>query len=228
MVETAVLQAEKREETGTGAARRLRARGRVPAVLYGHGRQPLHLHLDSHEVNVLLAHHVGETMVVELRVKGDNTPVRALIKEIQHDPLTDRVIHLDLQEVRKDERVRVTVPIELVGEAAGVKEQGGVLEQLLHEVEFECLPDDVVEFVEADVSGLEVGDHLTVADLPLPADRYRIIGDREAVVATVVPPRVAEAEAEAVPAEEAAPAAEPEVISEKKAEKRAAGEQETE
>ena len=220
MAETQLLKAEVRRKTGTGEARRLRSRGRVPAVLYGHGVEPRHIHLDGHELEVMLSHHVGEVMVVQLQI-GDEKPVKALIKEVQHDPLTDRPIHVDLLAVKVGERVRVRVPIELAGEPAGVREQGGVLEQLQHEVEFECLPDDVLEFVRVDVSALKVDEHITLGDLPLPADRYRIVGDLSAVVATVVPPRVAE---EIAAEEEAAAAEEPEVISEKKAEERSAEE----
>ncbi|HIE11424.1 MAG TPA: 50S ribosomal protein L25 [Kiritimatiellae bacterium] len=220
MAEVELLKAEVRPQTGTGEARRLRSRGRVPAVLYGHGVAPRHIHLDGHQLEVMLSHHVGEVMMVQMQI-GDEKPVTVLIKEVQHDPLTDRPIHVDLLVVKSGERVKIKVPVELAGEPVGVREQGGVLEQLQHEVEIECLPEDVLEFVRVDVSGLGVDEHITLGDLPLPSDRYRIMGDRSAALATVVPPRVTE---EVAAEGEAAVPEEPEVISEKKAEERSAEE----
>jgi large subunit ribosomal protein L25 len=212
------LAAENRADTGKGAARRLRAAGRVPAVLYGHGTKPRSLSVDAREFGHALRTDAGTNVLLELAV--GRTRHLALAKEIQRHPVRGTFTHVDFIVVRRGEKVQVTVPVHLVGEAPGVRE-GGIADQDLYQVHVEAEVTAVPDAVEADVSGLGIGDVLRVGELKAP-EGATILEDPEASVVSVVPPvvepepeEVEEAEAEAaegeVPAAEAegeAPAAE--------------------
>jgi len=215
MVEQITIKARVREQTGPSAARRLRRSGRVPAVIYRAGKKARLLDLDAHELENILHHHTGENFVMDVDIGG--RPRKALLKEVQHDVVTGRPLHVDFYEVSMKERVHVTVALELSGEPLGVTQQGGVLEQLLHEVEVECLPGDIPESFSVDVSGLKIGQHITVGDLPIDTDKYGLITGADVVLAAVAAPRVQE-EVEAAAEEAEAGVTEPEVISEKKGE----------
>jgi len=201
--------AETRRETGSNAARRLRAAGWLPAVLYGGGQEAQALRLNQHDFALLLQHHAGENLMVELEVDGGPSR-KVLLRDVQHDPVTGGVLHADLVAVSMTETMRVQIPVVLVGEPVGVKEAEGVLEHLLRELEVECLPGDLVESVEVDVSGLNINESIQVGQLETDA-KLTVLSPPDVVVATVVPPRVEE---EAAPAEAAEEGAEPEVIGE--------------
>lgn len=212
------LQGERRTEVGKGVARKLRRAGRIPAVYYGRGEEPIPLAVGLKDLQDVIERAEGSNVIVELRVDGDGVADRkALIREIQRDPVGGRILHLDLQHISLTERIVVEVPVVLVGTAVGVKDGGGILEHLLREVEVECLPTDIPAKLEVDVSALQIGDSLHVSDLR--ADRVEIRTEADRTIATVVPPTVLE---EAKPAEEVA-AEEPELVKEKKEEAPEAG-----
>ncbi|HEV8425740.1 MAG TPA: 50S ribosomal protein L25/general stress protein Ctc [Actinomycetes bacterium] len=186
------LAAENRSDAGKGPARRLRASGRVPAVLYGHGANPQHLSVDARQFGQALRTDAGVNVLMELDVGGDRH--LALAKEIQRHPVKGNLIHVDFIQVRRGEKVHVSVPVHLVGEAPGVRE-GGIADQDLYQVNVEAEVTNVPEAVDVDVSGLNIGDVLRVADLKAPGGAV-ILDDPEASVVSVVAPAV-EAEPEA-------------------------------
>lgn len=188
------LAAENRSEAGKGAARRLRASGRVPAVLYGHGTKPQHLSVDARQLGQALRTDAGANVLISLEVGRDKH--LALAKEIQRHPVRGDFIHVDFLQVRRGEKVHVQVSVRLVGEAPGVRE-GGIADQDLYQLNVEAEVTAVPEAIEADVSGLAIGDVLRVADLKAPGGAV-ILDDPEAVVVSVAAPTV---EAEPEPAE---------------------------
>ena len=188
------LAAENRSEAGKGAARRLRASGRVPAVLYGHGTKPQHLSVDARQFGQALRTDAGVNVLISLEVGRDQH--LALAKEIQRHPVKGTFIHVDFIQVRRGEKVHVQVPVHLVGEAPGARE-GGIVDQDLYQLNVEAEVTAVPEAVEADVSGLGIGDVLRVADLKAPSGAV-ILDAPEAVVVSVAAPTVA---AEPEPAE---------------------------
>ena len=191
------LAAENRSEAGKGAARRLRASGRVPAVLYGHGAKPEHLSVDARQFGQALRTDAGVNVLISLEVGRDQH--LALAKEIQRHPVKGTLIHVDFIQVRRGEKVHVQVPVHLVGEAPGARE-GGIVDQDLYQVNVEAEVTNVPEEVRADVSSLDVGDVLRVADLKAPEGAV-ILDDSEASVVSVVAPTV-EPEPEVEEAEE--------------------------
>jgi large subunit ribosomal protein L25 len=197
------LKAERREESGKGAARKLRAAGRVPAVLYGHGVGPMAVSVDAKDLFHVLHGSAGTNVLVDLQVDGAQH--LSLPREIQRDHVRGRYVHVDFLAVRRDETVTVSVPVRVVGESPGVK-AGGVIEHHLWELQVECLPGDVPDGIEADVSNLQVGDSLRVADL-LPSQGVSVLTPLEESVVAVVIPQVRvveEVEAAAEEGEEAA------------------------
>ena len=197
------LKAEKREESGKGAARKLRAAGRVPAVLYGHGVGPMAVSVDARDLFHVLHGSAGTNVLVDLQVDGAQH--LSLPREIQRDHVRGRYLHVDFLAVRRDETVTVSVPVRVVGESPGVK-AGGVIEHHLWDLQVECLPGDVPDGIEADVSKLQVGDSLRVADLLPPQGVSVLTPLEESVVAVVIPQVrvVEEVEAVAEEGEEAA------------------------
>jgi large subunit ribosomal protein L25 len=191
------LAAENRSDAGKGAARRLRASGRVPAVLYGHGTKPQHLSVDARQFGQALRTDAGVNVLISLEV--GRSQHLALAKEIQRHPVKGHLIHVDFIQVRRGEKVHVQVPVHLIGEAPGVRE-GGIADQDLYQLNVEAEVTAVPEAIEADVSGLAIGDVLRVGDLK-PPEGAVILDDPEAPVVSVVAPTV-EAEPEAEEAEE--------------------------
>ena len=207
MAEITVLKAEKREETGSAAARRLRRGGSIPAELYN-AQGNTSVQLNAHDFTLMLKRH-GEHQIMALEVDGKSAG-HVLVKAVQHDPVHGNIIHADFVTVSMDKPVVVNLPVELVGEAAGVK-AGGILEQQLSELEVECLPGDMVDSIPVDVSSLEVGGHLCVSDLHVPAG-LTVLADSDIVVASVALPGAEKSEAgeEGEEAEAGAPEAEAE------------------
>lgn len=208
------LSAQARQETGSGAMNRLRKQGLVPGVIYGPEKEPIHVQFSEHDFSQFLRHHTSENVMLDVEVENADTH-KVLIREVQHHPLTGRPIHADFYELSMTRTVNVDIPIELVGEPAGVTQQGGVLEQLLRTVEVECLPGDIVEQFELDVSALEIGDRLAIKDLPIDRQKYEILVDDEVAVAAVAAPRIEEEVVTEEAAEALAEGAEPERIGEK-------------
>jgi large subunit ribosomal protein L25 len=193
MADEIKLEAQARTVAGSGAAGRLRRDGWLPGVLNTIKGASHAIQLQTHAFEVMLQHHASENLIVDLSVDGKK-PLKALLKDVQHDPLSGDCLHLDFLEISMTEKMQANIPIELVGESHGVIE-GGVLEHILREVEVECLPTDLVEALNMDVSGLGIGDSLSVADLQAPPG-IEILTDGSIAVAAVAAPRVAE-EAEA-------------------------------
>jgi large subunit ribosomal protein L25 len=195
-----VLHVTIRDGLGTRRSRQLRQQGRVPAVMYGHGKENVNLAVQASEIEAALRH--GAQLV---DVQGDVTQ-SALIKDIQWDTFGNEVLHIDLARVSVDEAVDVTVGVELVGEAPGIKE-GGVVEHVLHEVEIRCPAGAIPDRFEVKINELHLGQTITAAELQLP-DQAELLTDPDSLIATCSEPVAAPAEEEAVAGE----AAEPEVI----------------
>ncbi|MDX2079213.1 MAG: 50S ribosomal protein L25 [Terrimicrobiaceae bacterium] len=211
------LAARPRSESGRNAVKQVRARGGVPAVIYGTGVEPANLEVSRREIEGLLAHAVGENILVELEIdeNGKKTNRLSLIQEVQHHPLRGEVLHVDFHAVSATEEIEAEIVVETVGEADGVKNFGGLLEQALRSVTIKCLPQNLPQVLHVDVTALKVGDSIHVRDLVLPTG-VTVTDDPDLTVVTVAEPNVAEVEA-STPA-----AAGPEVLKEKKPEAGAA------
>ena len=196
------LKAELREGAGKGFARRIRMAGRVPAVVYGHGSDPLHVSVDSKELFHLLHTEAGMNVLIDLRVDGDH--FLAMPREIQRDHLRGRFLHVDFLRIARDEKISVEVPIHLVGESHGVKE-GGVIEHHLWTLHMECFPQDVPGSIEADISRLGIGDSLRVEDLRIDP-KLTVLTPTDETVVSVVTPQVLLVEGEVEEAVEGAEA----------------------
>lgn len=209
------LTVTPRTAQGTRPARRLRAGGIVPGVVYGKRTKPITIAVNARELTRLLHSKAGEHALVSLRIDGADAAERpALVKAVQHDPVDGHVVHVDFHMIDLTEQIRVKVPVVLKGEPVGVKQEGGVLEHFLRDIEVSCLPADIPEGVEFDVSALSIGDTVHVRDLAAPK-QLKIVSDPDGVIASVQQPKVE------APAEEAAAVTEPEVIREKKPEEAA-------
>jgi large subunit ribosomal protein L25 len=213
------LSGQLRERLGKGGARTARRDGKIPAVLYGHGEQPLSVSIGARDFDLALRGHKGGNPIVNLSV--DAKEFTALIRDVQYDPVTHGILHLDFQHISLTETIEVEVPVHLTGVPVGVKDGGGILETILREVEVRCLPTAIPSSIDADVSALNIGDSVHVRDLSVP--NVTILTDPDATVATVVPPTVMEEKpAEEVAAETAT--AEPEVIAKGKKDEEGAAE----
>ena len=191
------LKAQRRNEVGKQAAKRLRKAGRLPAVFYGPGEAPSPIAVDAHEVEGIL-HTAGRNAVISLTLDGEEIGDRiTVMKEIQHHPLNDRVLHVDFQHVALTQKIMRQVPVVGVGTPVGVRSEGGVLQHALHGVEVECLPAEIPDQIEVDVSALSINGSIHVQDLLKIDDR--IVTDPDRLVFLVVPPTVTK---EAVPGEE--------------------------
>jgi len=190
------LQATKRTESGKGAARRSRAAGRVPAVLYGRGMDPVSLDVDRREFVTALKTDAGINVLLDIEFDGTNT--LAFTRELQRDPVRGTLLHADFVKVDRTQAIEIEVPVHLVGEAPGTKE-GGALEHPLFSVHVRTLPGSVPEAIDADVSALNIGDTLRVSNLRAP-EGVEILNDPDAVVASIAAP-ISEEELEAMEAE---------------------------
>jgi len=200
------LRGTRREQLGKGGARKARAAGLIPGVVYGHGEPPVPVAIETREFQNALRHHKGGNAIVNLAVSGGE--YTALIRDVQYDPLSREILHLDFHHISLTETVEVRVTVHLNGLPLGVKDGGGILEHITREIEIRCLPTAIPSALEADVSALNIGDSIHVRDLVVPD--VTILTDLDTTVATVVPPTVMEEK----PVEEAAATAtaEPEVI----------------
>ena len=215
-----VLQVHEREVSTKNANRRLRTTGQVPAVVYGGGQDPVPIRVDERKVEEILKSGAGENTVFLLQLHGTDKQRHAMIKELQTDSITGEMIHIDFQRIVMDQKVRVMVPIELHGESTGVKNEGGLVDFVTREIEVECLPGEIPEHFEIDLSPLHIGQHLEAGDLELPQG-VELLTEPERVLVSVSLRKKVEIEEELEEEEEMlieAEAEEPEVISRGKAE----------
>jgi len=211
------LNAFPRTLSRRGGVKKLRATGRIPAIIYGRQAKAQSLEVITKEMGDLIHHSLSENVLVDLAVKDDARPKRlALVQEVQHHPLSGEVLHVDLHEVAENEKVTINVPLETVGEAAGVKTGGGVLEHVLFKIKVRALPKDLPEQIVVDVTSLELGKSIHLGDIKAPAG-VEIIGDKKVSVISVALPKTEAEEATVVEGEPAA-AGDVEMIKEKKEE----------
>ena len=208
---TVSFNATARDQVGKGAARTLRSKGEIPAVIYGHGREPQPLSLDARELDKMLGHIQAESTVIEVTVGG--ATAKTLIREIQRHPIRRQILHVDFQALVAGEKVTVSIPISLTGVPEGVRLGGGVLDQTLRELEIEVDPSSIPDHIEYDVTNMVIGDSVHVSDLHVP-EGIQVLDDAETSVAVLAAPRAVIEEAAVVePVEGAAGVApEPEVI----------------
>ncbi|MGC2163564.1 MAG: 50S ribosomal protein L25 [Silvibacterium sp.] len=218
-----VVAATPREgKFNKNAARRVRAKGRIPAVVYGAAEPSVAIEVDPKQILKILHSDTGHNSIFDLEINKVNASggakAKAMIVDWQYEPIKGSLLHIDLKRIAMDKAIRVEVPIQLIGIANGVKNQGGILDQVLREIEIECLPGDIPGHIDADVTNLSFGDVLRVADLPH-SDKLKFLTDEDATVAhvTAIKEEVAPA-ADAVAADAAATPAEPEVAKKGKTE----------
>ena len=209
---TTMLKAQKREGTGKGVARKLRQEGRVPAVVYGRELGTMHLSLDIHEAENLFYSISTENTIVGLKVEGVGEPFQTLVREIQSHPFKSSLIHVDFLRIQAGVAVDVEVPLRLIGDPVGVKNSGGVLEQVMNELPVKCIPSKIPELIEVDVSELDINDSLHVYDLELDEDITITVDEGRTICAVAIPKVVEEAVVEEdellegeIPDEEALP-----------------------
>lgn len=214
---TAQLKATTRDGNGTGVARKLRAAGQVPGIIYGHGRSPLALSINQREVERLLAQIAAGSTVIELDVDGKTS--RTLIREIQRHPVRRQLLHIDFQELVAGEKVTVNVPLRFTGVPDGVRNAGGILEETMHRLHIRCDPALIPDRIDVDVTSLTIGHSFHVRDVKLP-EGVLVLDDHNATICVVTAPKaeVEETPAAAAEGEAAAAPAEPELIRKPKAE----------
>ncbi|MEK6714882.1 MAG: 50S ribosomal protein L25 [Candidatus Omnitrophota bacterium] len=213
-----VLNVDIREDIGTGKSKALRKAGFIPCIVYG-GKKSQALKILRSEWLKFIHAHKGENVIIDLKITGDEKPSKGntvMIKDIQYDPVSEEMLHIDFNRISLTEAITVKVPVEAKGEAIGIKLDGGILEHILWELELECLPKDVPKSIEIDVSNLKIGDAIHVKDIKF-SDKIKVKHDLDAIVLSVAAPSKEEvASAEAALGAEIA--TEPEVIKEKKKE----------
>ena len=217
MAKQVKLKAEPRPAVGRSAVRKLKARGFIPAVIYGGNDKPQPLQVSARDINAMMSQASGENVLVELEIGGDAQSRTALVQEIQHSPVGGEIRHVDFHAVSMDQMIQAEVPLEPVGTPVGVKTFGGLLEQALRSLAIECLPGDLPDRITVDVSPLNIGDSVHVRDIQLPqgvTPKVQLELTAFSVLAPAVEEEPVAAEAEA--------AAGPEVITEKKEEGEAA------
>ena len=213
-MEEILLEAELREGKGSAKARELRNNGYLPSVVYFHGKDALPIKFPKSALLKLVHQHRLESVIINLKIKDDKKAKGrpCLVKEIQYDPVSEEIIHVDFNEISLTEAIKVNVSVEVKGEAIGVKQEGGSLEHILWEIEVECLPTNIPKNIEVDVSALKMGEAIHVKDIVFPVG-VKPLNDPAAIVLHVAAPMKEEAPVEAVEGEAKA---EPEVIKEKK------------
>jgi large subunit ribosomal protein L25 len=190
------LSAIKREKTGKETAKKLRRQGLVPAIIYGHHFDPLPIAVKFSELESILHKYKGETLLFNLEINnGQTSKVQAILKEYQIHPVTDKIIHLDFLAIKEGETITLDIPLEFVGRPVGLT-RGGVLEILMHELTIECLPANIPDKIQVDISNLDVGDVLHVKDIQVP-EGVKVVDDPEETVVTIVAEEAGAAEEEA-------------------------------
>ena len=214
MIKDLTITASARDGVGKGPTRRLRALGMIPAAVYGEGQEAVAVAVSAKEIATILRSGSGHNTIFKLALPhADGEPANVIIKDYQIDPVKGRLLHADLLRLSMTTLTHVSVSIEPIGEPPGVKSEGGILELQVREIEVECLPGDIPEQLTVDVSNLQIGDHVTVADLVYDREKVKVLAEENQIVAGVLAPRMVEEAAPAVVAVEGeAGAAEPEVI----------------
>jgi large subunit ribosomal protein L25 len=207
---TNLVEATLREAKGKNQARRVRKSGQVPATLYGAGKPPVSISVDPKAISAILHSSTGHNTIFDLQLNGDST--KTMIVDWQYEPIKGALLHLDLKRIAMDKTLTVKVPVVLAGEPVGVKVEGGILEQVLREIELECLPLDIPSKVEVDVTALSSGQVLRVKDLPHGGKLHFLTSEESPVAHIVHVKEVVEAAPAEAGAEAAAAPAEPEVI----------------
>ncbi|MEZ5330390.1 MAG: 50S ribosomal protein L25/general stress protein Ctc [Verrucomicrobiales bacterium] len=190
MSKTHHLKVNTRKRSGSGALKAMRREGFVPAVVYGAEQESINLKIGAKSFNSLLHGSASEQILVNLEIEEEGTTKLALIQDVQHDPLSGNVLHVDFHAVRENELIHASVPVELIGDSAGVK-KGGLLDQQIHSLEIQCLPKDLPERVEGDISSIDLGEAFHVSQLTFPAGVTATL-EGDVVVALVAAPRVAD------------------------------------
>jgi len=212
---TASLNATARSDRGTGVARKLRQAGQVPAIIYGHGREPQALALVTRDIDKLLTQVSAASTVIELTV-GDTT-AKTLIREIQRHPFKRHILHVDFQELVAGEKVTVSVPLRFIGVAEGVRNSGGILEETMHQVHIRVDPSIIPDHVDVDVTPLTIGHSFHIRDIKLP-DGVLVLDDAGATVCVCTAPKAVVETTPGTEGEAATAVAEPELIRKTKAE----------
>lgn len=215
-MKTIELTVDKRETRGKNAARRNRAQGKVPAVVYGAGKDTVPITVSLRDLSDAFRGGAGENAIFLLKLRGSDQTRHAMIKDLQRDPVSRRAMHLDFVRVLMDTKIRVHVPVEIVGVAKGVKTEGGILDFLTREIEIECLPGSIPEHLPVDVTELALGDAIRVSEIRAP-EGVEVVDDPEKMVLHIAHPAHEEAPVVAEAAEVAAEPAEPEVLRKGKA-----------
>jgi large subunit ribosomal protein L25 len=179
----AVVATPREGKFNKNAARRVRVSGKIPAVVYGAGQDAVAVTVDPKVITKILHSESGHNSIFDLNVEGTGV-TKAMIVDWQHEPIKGKLLHIDLKRIAMDKTMRVSVPVQLVGTATGVKNQGGILEHVLREVEIECLPADIPSHIDVDITGLELHGVLRIADLPH-SGKLKFLGDEDATVAHV-------------------------------------------
>jgi large subunit ribosomal protein L25 len=209
------LTAEKRDRSGKSAARSLRRSGRVPAVVYGHGDETRSLSVNTHELQKLLSSISVENTIISLQIK-DGESTQALIREVQYHPTRSEVLHLDLYQIHAGEKINLTIPVRLHGNPVGVRDEGGVLQQVLHELNVECLPRDIPEGFDIDVDGLAIGDSVHIRDVSVA--NVKILNDEDLTICSVTQPTVVELPEDTASADDEGGDLEPELVGDREKE----------
>lgn len=220
-MKSVALSASTRTLSRRGGVKKVRAAGRIPAVIYGHGRKPENLEVGVKDLeNAIHAAH-SEILMVDLAVQGASGARLALVRDVQHHPLTGKFLHVDFQEVSADEKITVSIPVETTGEASGVKNGGGTLEHVLFKIKVRATAKDLPEVITVDVTNLEVGKSIHLGELT-PPPGVEFLGHKEVPVVAVAAP-LTEAQEAAADAAAGVTAGQPEMIKEKKEEGAEAG-----
>lgn len=191
MSEASTLKAELREGKGKGVARKLRAAGRLPAVVYGGDDAPTHVSLDAHDAEYLFRNISVDNTIVGLEIEGEKEPVDTLVREIQTHPWKATLLHVDFLRIQKGVMVEMNVPVHLTGTPVGVKVDSGILEQIIHDLPIRCIPSQIPESIDVDVSGLEVNDVLHISDITF-AEGVEVMIAPERTICSVSPARLEE------------------------------------
>jgi len=200
------LTSRIREGSGKKSAHKIRAGGEVPGILYGHKEKPLSLSIPEHDIWVILHKATSEHLILRLNVEEtDENDILALVRDVQHHPVTGEILHVDFQRISMHEKIKVGVPVELVGIARGVKEFGGILDHGVREIMVKCLPEEIPESLPIDVSHMEIGNSIHLSDIMAEYAKLEFLDDENVTLAHVSPPKKLEIfeEEEAEEAEEA-------------------------
>lgn len=203
------LTTEKRTGTGKGVARKLRAAGRLPAVLYGGDDEPVHLSLDTHDAEYLFRNISVDNTIVDLEIEGESEPVQTLVREIQTHPWKATLVHVDFLRIQKGVMVDVNIPLQLVGTPVGVQMEGGQLDQIIYDLPIRCIPSKIPEVIEVDVSHLNLNDVMHIADVNFEEGIEVTIAPERTICSVSLPQAAGAAEGEDAEGEEGAEGAAP-------------------